>query len=140
MSERLFPVDLPESQWAEFLAAGFSCPVSGVIYGGGKPAVNGMPLGGIDTGCIDLETTGLLGYISTFNSLAPRRGPLNVPFLGLQVDGRTHVLAAHGMPGVKPAQSIQYWGHYPVPDGRVPGQYKAHHARRAGFERKRHCD
>jgi uncharacterized protein (DUF608 family) len=90
--------------------------VSGVIYHADKPATNGMPLGGIDTGCLDLETTGLLGYVTIFNSLAPRRGPLNVPFLGLQVEGRTYVLAAHGMPGVESATRIHYWGHYPVAD------------------------
>ena len=49
MSTRLFPTNLPECDWREFSAAGFTSPVSGVIYRGDTPAVNGMPLGGIDT-------------------------------------------------------------------------------------------
>jgi uncharacterized protein (DUF608 family) len=116
MEQRLFPADVPDLEWVEFEAAGFRRPVSGVIYPADRPATNGMPLGGIDTGCIDLETNGLVGYLSIFNSLAPRRGPMNVPLMGLQVSGRTYVLAAHGMPAVEPAQRIQYWGHYPIAD------------------------
>jgi len=116
MEPRLFPSGLPNLKWVEFEARGFSAPVSGVFYPADRPATNGMPLGGIDTGCLDFETNGLLGYMSIFNSLAPRRGPMNVPFLGLQVGEQTYVLAAHGMPGVEPAQRIQYWGHYPVAD------------------------
>ena len=116
MGTKLFSSDLPNLEWVQFEAQGFSGPVSGVLYPADRPATNGMPLGGIDTGCLDLETNGLLGYMSIFNSLAPRRGPINVPFLGLQLEGSTYVLAAHGMPGVEPARSIQYWGHYPVAD------------------------
>jgi len=112
----LFPFDLPTIKWTEFDADGFSAPVCGVLYPEEKPASNGMPLGGMDTGCLDLETTGLWGYMSIFNSLAPRRGPLNTPALGLRVEGQTHVLAACGLPGVRPAKRIRYWGHYPVAD------------------------
>jgi uncharacterized protein (DUF608 family) len=115
-TERLFPIELPPNQWSEFSADGFEVPVTGVVYREDKPAVNGMPLGGIDTGCLDLETTGLLGYLTVFNSLAPRRGPVNQPLMGVKVDGKSHVLAAMGMPGVPPAQAVHYWGHYPVAD------------------------
>ena len=48
-----------------------------------------MPLGGVDTGCIDLETSGLWGYCTIFNSHVPRRGPINLPFLGMSVGGQT---------------------------------------------------
>ena len=51
-----------------------------------------MALGGIDTGCIDLETSGLLGYCTIFNTHIPRRGPINLPVLGVQVGGKTWVL------------------------------------------------
>jgi uncharacterized protein (DUF608 family) len=51
-----------------------------------------MPLGGIDTGCIDLETSGLWGYCTLFNTHVPRRGPLNLPFLGVNLNGQTWVL------------------------------------------------
>ena len=74
-NHRLFPTHLPSLQWSEFSAAGFEVPVSGVIHRSACPAVCGMPLGGIDTGCIDLETNGTLGYSSLFNSLFPRREP-----------------------------------------------------------------
>ncbi len=114
--ERLFPVDLPACEWLEFAAEGFPEAVSGIIYRADQPASNGMPLGGIDTGCIDVETTGMFGLTSVFNSLAPRRGPLHAPFLGLQVDERTFCLAAHGMPGVESPRKISQWGHYPIAD------------------------
>src|SRR5207247_9987074 len=75
--ERLFPIDLPGSRWMQFPAAGFSKPCCGVIYREATPATNGLALGGIDTGCIDLETSGLWGYCTLFNTHIPRRGPLN---------------------------------------------------------------
>jgi len=68
--------------WVEFSAEGFSKPVAGIIHRVAHPAVCGMPLGGIDTGCIDLETNGTFGYCTIFNSQIPCRGPLNLPFLG----------------------------------------------------------
>ena len=63
---KLFPTDLPDLEPVQFTAEGFSAPVSGVIHSSNNPAVNGMPLGGIDTGCLDLETNGLLGYCTIF--------------------------------------------------------------------------
>ena len=78
----LFPPDLPERAWVEFSAQGFSRPAVGVIHRRSYPAACGMPLGGIDTGCLDLETSGLFGLCSIFNSHVPRRGALNLPFLG----------------------------------------------------------
>ena len=89
---KLFPTNLTTSEWVQFEAAGFEKPVSGVIYQLPQPAANGMPLGGSDTGCLDLETSGLLGYCTIFNTHVPRRGPLNLPFLGISVDGTTWVL------------------------------------------------
>ncbi len=134
----LFPTNLRGSEWVQFSAAGFSHPVTGVIYRKSQPASNGMPLGGIDTGCIDLETSGLWGYSTIFNSHVPRRGPLNLPFLGLSVGDETWVLCDpkqikeyQTTDGVLPIESynaelqfdalrvpneIHYWGHYPVAD------------------------
>jgi uncharacterized protein (DUF608 family) len=134
----LFPTNLPDSQWVQFPAAGFSRPVTGVIYRKAQPATNGMPLGGIDTGCIDLETSGLFGYCTIFNSHVPRRGPLNLPFLGLSVGGQTWVMCDPaqikqyqttdgGVPvesyntellfdNLRVPKEIHYWGHYPVAD------------------------
>lgn len=138
----LFPTDLPKRDWVHFQAAGFADPVCGVVYRLADPVTNGMALGGIDTGCIDLETSGLLGYCTLFNTHIPRRGPINLPLLGLSVSGTTWVLCdpkqtkqgwggyqsgIEGKPvppvsadlkldGVRTAAQIHYWGHYPVAD------------------------
>ncbi|MBI2842535.1 MAG: hypothetical protein HYX78_03965 [Armatimonadetes bacterium] len=139
-SRRLFSADLPGRQWVEFPAEGFAEPVAGLIYRASGPALCGMPLGGIDTGCIDVETDGTFGFCSIFNSHVPRRGPMNLPFLGIvlkrdlnvpwpgdlweswilttrQIDaspmGSAWAMAlGHG----QPAKDIHYWGHYPVAD------------------------
>jgi uncharacterized protein (DUF608 family) len=132
----LFPTDLPEGEWVEFEAQGFAAPVVGVIHRRAYRALCGMPLGGIDTGCLDLETSGLFGLCSIFNSHTPRRGALNLPFLGLSVGGQTWVLTTGQqspekgtgqaldaprppdlvLSGVRLAKDIYYWGHYPVAD------------------------
>ncbi|MBI4556958.1 MAG: hypothetical protein HY706_05185 [Candidatus Hydrogenedentes bacterium] len=135
-TDTLFPTTLPGAEWVQFPAAGFTQPACGVIYRLKNHVTNGLALGGIDTGCMDLETSGLLGYCTIFNTHVPRRGPLNLPILGLNVDGATWVLG-HKQPkqgegdtqkpvepvltelaldGVKTASEIHYWGHYPVAD------------------------
>ena len=145
LSMKLFPDDLPELEWVEFPAEGFSSPVCGVIHSTAHPAVCGMPLGGIDTGYIDIGTDGTFGFCTIFNSHVPRRGPLNLPFLGLslrkemQVQGQpvpgsgnwseSWVLTSRQITGyqicaswamdfrqAKNAREIHYWGHYPVVD------------------------
>ena len=139
MQVRLFPTCLPDLKWSEFNAAGFDGPACGVVYRDGtSPAICGVPLGGVDTGCLDLETSGLLGYNTIFNSHVPRGGPLNTPPLGLAVDGQTYVLTTGrtkeyesimtaddpgepvrgrlSQPGVDLAREIHYWGHFPVAD------------------------
>ncbi len=88
----LFPTDQPGAEWLQFPAAGFSQPVCGVIYRLQNTVTNGMPLGGVDTGCFDLETSGMLGYNTIFNTVVPRRGPDNQPLLGLSIAGQTWVL------------------------------------------------
>ena len=135
----LFERDVPELEWAQFRARGFERQVCGTVYRDRtSPAVCGVPLGGIDTGCIDLETSGLWGYSCIFDSHVPRSGPLNSPILGLSVDGRTWVLttgrtkeyeadtsavdrpepdyAALAIEGCQLARDILYWGHFPVAD------------------------
>ena len=89
----LFPKHIPGGRFLRFPAAGFRTgPACGVIYRREDTVTNGMPLGGIDTGCFDLETSGMLGYMTIFNTHVPRRGPVNVPLLGLSVGDRTWVL------------------------------------------------
>ena len=155
--QTIFPCVVPGKQWIRFPAQGFdSHPACGVIYRTGDTVTNGMPLGGIDTGCVDLETSGMLGYATIYNTHVPRRGPMNVPILGLSVGGKTWLLC-HPQPkdggggyqpsaagrtytlwrngkyeqttelvtpvpmalnfkGLRTAQEIHYWGHYPVAD------------------------
>ena len=136
MIQPLFPTDLPSLEWREFPADGFTSPACGLIHRKDSPARNGMPLGSVDTGCIDLETDGTLGYCTTFNSHVPRRGPLNLPFLGLCLHNKgqageswvlsTRALQPDPVPGpfttafrpkrAHPAEEIHYWGHYPIVD------------------------
>ncbi len=134
---RLFPANLEQAEWSLFKAEGYSSPVSGVIYRGNMPRpINGMPLGGIDTGCLDIETSGSIGWSTIFNHLQPRGGPVNVPFLGVNIDGKTWLMAAGEgkrlnnpndtaevptiiplkIEGVETVNSIDYWGHYPILD------------------------
>ena len=109
----LFPTDVPARQFVHFPAEGFAgTPACGVVYRKEDPVTNGMPLGGIDTGCLDLETSGLLGYATIFNTHVPRRGPINAPILGLSVGGRTWVLCH--------PQAHDGWGEYqPSTSGRT---------------------
>ncbi|MGC8641438.1 MAG: hypothetical protein ACP5XB_16355, partial [Isosphaeraceae bacterium] len=89
----LFPANAPTRRFLRFRAAGFeSTPACAVVYRQDDPVTSGMPLGNIDTGCIDVDTSGLLGYTTIFNTHVPRRGPLNAPILGLSVRGQTWVL------------------------------------------------
>src|SRR5579864_3441524 len=142
--DRLFSPGLKGAQWNSFSAAGYSKPVSGICYRT-KPEgyfglyidrplpVSGMPLGGIDTGALYLEPSGQLGYTSIFNHLTPIGGPLNSPYLGMGIGGKTWVFttgqtknyAGNNRPSLginlKLLKSgmmgrIDYWGHYPVAD------------------------
>jgi hypothetical protein len=86
-------MNVPSKQFVRLSAEGYTdTPACGVVYRKGDKVTNGMPLGGIDTGCLDLDTSGLLGYATIFNTHVPRRGPINVPILGLSVGGQTWVL------------------------------------------------
>ena len=91
-----FPANVPTLEWDEFAAAGFSQPVSGIVFDGEHPACCGVALGGLGTGSLDIETTGVLGFNCIFNPPEwPRgRGPqLQLPFLGLSIGNDVWVLA-----------------------------------------------
>ena len=62
-------------------------PVTGIVYRGEPRPTCGMPLGGLDTGCIDVEPNGMFGYSTIFNHLAEPRALLNLPMLGLACRG-----------------------------------------------------
>lgn len=129
----IFTTNLPQKEWVSFNALGFDHPVNGILYRGSDPPVCGMPLGGIDTGCLDLEATGVYGYSTIFNSLVPRRGPINEPFLGFSTGNQTWICTMLNLQqrrdkiwfdiynqrffnGAQIASEIHYWGHYPVAD------------------------
>ena len=142
MEERLFPIAPPTSEWVGFSAAGFSKPVNGVIYRANCPPCCGVPLGGISTGCLDIDSSGVIGFCTIFNSFVPRQKPRYLPLLGLFLGGKTWMLTSQKIinggtfqgcteprakkeerqvelpkiEGVECAKEIHYWGHYPVAD------------------------
>jgi len=83
MSSKLFPTHLPRLQWSEFTVEDFEEAVCGVVFRLGDCS-RGMPLGGIGTGCVDLNVDGTLGLCSIFNSFAPPRD-LRSPLLELNL-------------------------------------------------------
>jgi uncharacterized protein (DUF608 family) len=96
----LFPTDLEERTWLQFKSKGYKQPVSGLIYKASHPPCCGVALGGLGTGCLDIEATGVLGFSTLFPSprreflLGVYRNPqLLLPFLGFAVEGKTWVLA-----------------------------------------------
>lgn len=113
---QLFPDNLDKSQWQQFKALGYAKPACGVIYETGQTLECGMPLGALDTGCVDIELDGTLGYCTLYNSHVPRRGKMGLPFLGLTVGDQAWMLATKKIEGVKSAEQIKYWGHFPVLD------------------------
>ena len=115
-SPSLFPVNVPGKQWSHFEAHDYSRPVCGVVYRTEDAVPHGMPLGGVATGCIDVDTDGTFGYCTLFNSGVPTRGPMQYGFLGVSSGERTWLLSSRSLPGVENARQIHYWGHYPVVD------------------------
>jgi hypothetical protein len=117
---RLFAADLKGAQWNTFQAAGYAKEVSGICYRTKSAGYfscyvdrpfpcSGMPLGGIDTGALYLEPSGVLGYSSIFNHLTPIGGPLNVPYMGWPAE------AGHGHLGLRrqritPGIIARRWG------------------------------
>ena len=108
MLDSLCFCELPERQWIQFDAEGFAAPVSGAIFYASRPPCCGVPLGGIATGCIDIDSRGVFGYSTIFNESSahpfdtrgwrmPRKMPAIEPMLGLAVDGATWVLATEQM-------------------------------------------
>ena len=112
----LFPLDAPGKQWAHFEAQGYTKPVCGVVYRRDDDVPHGMPLGGVATGCIDVDTDGTFGFCTLFNSGVPTRGPMQYGFLGLSSEGRTWILSTRALAGIESAKQIHYWGHYPIVD------------------------
>jgi uncharacterized protein (DUF608 family) len=102
---QLFPTSLKDRKWLRFSAAGFSDPVSGVVFRASNPPCCGLGVGGLGTGCIDIDVRGVYGFISMFNPISlcpavkgwrmPRKRQNLEPLLGLSLGDRTWVLATH---------------------------------------------
>ncbi len=112
----LFPLQVPRKQWVQFEAEEFSKPAAAVVYRRADEVPHGMPLGGVATGAIDIDTDGTFGYCNLFNSGVPTRGPLQYGFLGLSTGGRAWILSTRTLAGMESANEIHYWGHYPIVD------------------------
>jgi non-lysosomal glucosylceramidase len=157
---QLFDPAASTREWTRFAAKGYKAPVAGMIFTDKDEVCAGMPLGGLGTGCLDIETSGVLGFSSIFfpsKMVDPtpyqtlRNAQFLTPFLGIAIGGETWVLASQKMidggtfrgcidpvdpgdytqnenymshwrvevpktEGVKAADSIRYFGHYPVAD------------------------
>lgn len=99
----LFDAQGPTREWTVFRASGYQQPVHGIIFTENDQVCAGMPLGGLGTGCLDIETTGVLGFSSIFFPAVMveptpyhtlRNAQLLTPFLGISIDDKTWVLAA----------------------------------------------
>src|SRR6476660_5461916 len=115
-TQKLFDTSVIGGRWSQFAAAEFSKPVCGVVYRRAHSVLHGMPLGGVSTGFMDLETNGTFGFSTIFNSGVPARGPLGEPFLGLRLENKTWVMTLQDTLGTGNARDVHYWGHYPVAD------------------------
>jgi non-lysosomal glucosylceramidase len=102
----------PSDQVRQFAAQGFTSQAVGVVYNAAG-IKQGVPLGGIGTGYLELNPDGTLGACSIFNQFVPPRR-LNAPLLGLVVDGQPRVVSLRKTPGVTGATAGKYWGHFPV--------------------------
>ncbi len=97
----LFDTSLPDRTWSSINAAGFDFPIPGVLFHASNRPCCGLPLGGLGTGCIDIDPAGVWGYNSTFNGYTfnpdgvrmPRVAPTLWPMLGLATEGQVWVLA-----------------------------------------------
>ena len=104
---RLFSSGLPSREWRQFRAEGFSQSVCGAIFRADQSPCCGVPLGGISTGCVDVDPRGVWGFSSIFNPSSEemggwdRRGPRKLPslepILGLASGGKTWVMATEEM-------------------------------------------
>lgn len=112
-----------QPEWSEFQAAGYQRKVAGVIFDRRDRIENGLPLGAIDTGRLDINTDGTFGYCTIFNSICPQRGPLRTPFLGLTAGEQVWLLTdprdsfgGYMWSVIQTPTNIRYWGHYPIAD------------------------
>ena len=98
----LFDTSLPERSWNMLSVEGFNAPIPGALFHASNKPCCGVPLGGVGTGCVDIDASGAWGYNSMFNGYTfnpdgmrmPRVAPTLWPMFGLAVDGQVWVLAS----------------------------------------------
>ncbi len=110
----LFDVPADRAKLQTFAVEGLTNPAKATVYPDGVLEQGGMPLGGLGTGYLCLDTSGRIGKCSIFNRL-PAPMMLNQPCLYLTLGGRKLTLAtpADGQGDVK---AVRYFGHFPVAD------------------------
>ncbi len=112
----LFDGSANRQKLSTFRVEGLNSPVSGTIYPGESLEQGGMPLGGLGTGYLCLDTDGRFGKCSIFNRL-PAPLVLGKPCLFLTLGDRRLTLATR-KEGVGDVKQIHYFGHFPVIDMR----------------------
>jgi len=103
-----------KGNFQRFHADGFKNSVVGIIFKGGA-ALGGVPLGGLGTGYIEFLSDGRMGKCSIFNDICPPR-ELEIPFLALTANKEVYVLTNEAPEGIKGAEDIRYFGHFPAAD------------------------
>ena len=109
-----FRFDGPTGKLSSFCATDFKRPVVGIIYEGGT-VEGGVPLGGLGTGYLELRSDGKLGRCSIFNDFCPPL-VLDAPFLTISAGEEVRILCLNPSEGLRGAEGILYWGHFPVAD------------------------
>ena len=95
-----------------FAVAGLEHPASATVYPAESLPEWGMPLGGIGTGFLCIDTDGRIGKVSLLNRY-PAPLTFGSPLFDLVLDGKTYVLATPKN-DVGDVKSIAYFGHFPV--------------------------
>ena len=99
------------TECAEFDAPGYDTEVCGAWYAPGE-AADGMPLGALGTGFVDLLPSGAFGnHVTQNNWLEPRPVARGSGFV-VEAGGKTADLRR----GAPPVERLRFWGHYPAAD------------------------
>jgi hypothetical protein len=88
----LFNVGSDATQLQRFRVEGLSNEVHGTDYPGGALEDGGMPLGGVGTGYLCIDTDGRFGKTSIFNRY-PAPLVIGQPFLSIKIGEREYVAA-----------------------------------------------
>ncbi|MDQ1257555.1 MAG: hypothetical protein QG656_2161, partial [Candidatus Hydrogenedentes bacterium] len=93
MAPALFDASADPKQLQEIHVEGLKNAAFGTVYPANSLEDGGMPLGGVGTGYLCIDTDGRFGKTSIFNRF-PSPIALNQPFLSVTWGGREYVVAA----------------------------------------------